>query len=112
MPLKKPVHANATYTVRFSSHITSKGSALIAVGWVPKDGNAVPDPRDIVVAAGGTSQIDGKVPAFADARLMEIIVDVPDNGSGQLEVLENGKLHSDATIAEDTTWKMLVEEAQ
>lgn len=109
MPLKKPVHEGSSYVVRFTAHATSKGSALIAALWVPKQGNPVPDPLEATVAAGASVELGGTVPSFASTRRLEIIVDVPDEGSGQLELLEDGVLHSEATIADDTTWKMLVE---
>lgn len=107
MPLKKPVHERSSYRVRF--HNTSTGAALVAVLWVPKHGNGVPDPREITVAAQGTAELSDDVPPFSNARRMEIIVDVPDGGSGKLELFEDGKLHSGADITDDTTWKMLVE---
>lgn len=108
MPLQPPVHAGSAYRVRFNN--TSSGAALVSVLWVPKHGNSVPGPSERTVAASGTVELNGTVPPFNDARRMEVIVDVPDGGSGKLELFEGGKPHSEATLADDTTWKMLVEE--
>jgi hypothetical protein len=109
MAFKPPIHGNSTYEVSFKSSSQSQGVSLMTVGWVPKHGNPVPDVEDTAIAPGAEMSVSGRVPAHANARRMEIRVDLPDGKAlGTLTLKENGKVHSSNQISVDTTWTCLV----
>jgi hypothetical protein len=107
-----PVPEGSGYTVRFSNRVGSTGVVLVVLGWVPKQGESVPDPRQMTVAPGASGELTGTVPDFARARRMVIVASLDAGESGRLELLVEGRLPSNRSISKTTTWQMLVEVAE
>jgi hypothetical protein len=63
------------------------------------------------VAPGASCELTGTVPAFACARRMVIVASLDAGESGRLQLLIEGRLPSNESISETTTWHMLVEVA-
>jgi hypothetical protein len=109
MAFKPPVQAGKSFEVSYRALASSGGATLLVVGWIPKDGHAVPGPQEITIAPGSNGSITGTVPANADARRLEIRVDLPDGtGSGTLDLLVDGSLVAEDNVSEDTLWTSLV----
>jgi hypothetical protein len=109
MSLKPPIAENKPFQVSYQAQASSAGATLIVVGWVPKDGNSVPQPQEIIVAPGATGSISGIVPAAADARRMDLRVDLPDGtGAGVLQLSISGLLVAHGVLTQDDTWTSIV----
>jgi hypothetical protein len=109
MALKPPVSEKQPFVVSYHAKDTSAGATLVIVGWVPKHEHRVPGSQEIIVAPGMTGTIDGLVPADAEARRMEIRVDLPDGtGLGVLKLSVNGTIVAQDVLTEDAIWTSIV----
>ena len=109
MALKPNIPEKASYELSFQSSRQSTGVTLLTVGWVPKQEHPVPAASDIAVTPGTTQTLTGQVPLAADARRMEIRVDLPNGrGWGTLTLKINGSIHAEDQIGGDTTWMLMV----
>ena len=109
MALKPPVSEKQSFEVSYQASDTSAGASLLIVGWVPKDGCAVPAAQEILVAPGVTESLAGAVPSVREARRMEIRLDLPDGmGAGILKLKVTGGIVAQDALTEDATWTSLV----
>jgi hypothetical protein len=104
-----PIHENQSYEVRLTN-TSKKGTVLLIVGWVPKDGHTVPESQIVSVAAAApTLEVKGVVPAFGDARRMTVVASLDAGETAKLELVENGLSRAHEDISETTVWNMVVD---
>jgi hypothetical protein len=100
MSFKGIVRIGEKVRVVFNAAPANSGSSALLTGYVPDGMHPLPPSEFDMVAPGGEETQHTTVRA---ALALRITVDVPDGGSGKLEVWSNGVLKDEADVG-DVVW--------
>ena len=82
----------------------NQGVTALAHFFSPKRGAKVPEPVAWRVVGGGADMKKERVPSENDTYSLQIDTDLPDGGSGRLEVRQGGAVICDEDLKSDSRW--------
>lgn len=107
MPLKGFLKIGSNYQLTVDSDPTTPGVSALAITWVPRPGESVPQPMVDAISPGARARHDGKI---QPTQLLLLDFDLPSEPGAKISIVveQDGSVVASGDETADGEWSFLV----